>query len=118
MFGVPLVMLPLVGGGFVTLGLQYAKIPNVTFWKCFKAYLLSCTYGFVALVPLAFIMHQTHVASSSRHLIQFGVFLAAQLVFIPLFLRHISWRALGVLGAAVLLANLATYALVIGIQAQ
>jgi hypothetical protein len=101
LFVIPLVLLPTLGGGFVTLGFQIAKMPKIDYWRCWKICMASCCYAFLAMVPVGFIMQ----ASEQKHIVQLITFIVVQLVLIPSFLRNFSIRALTIAGAGVVLSN-------------
>jgi len=108
-FGVPLVLLPTLGGGLVFLGYQVAKIPSVDYWKCWKVYLASCCYGFILLVGVGYLLQGSEFSSFTRQAIQFAVFGTMQLVCVPIFLRNYTRPALTVASLAVLLTNVVTF---------
>jgi hypothetical protein len=112
LFILPLIVLPTLGGGFVTLGFQISKLPAVNFWRCWKIYLASCCYAFLALVPLRVILPANAVSPMARNFIHLGIFCGMQLILVPIFLRKFSARALAITGAAILLANLVTIVVV------
>ena len=109
LFGVPLFLLPAIGGGLVFLGYQAAKIPNVDYWKCWKVYLASCCYGFIGLVGIGYLLQQSEMSLTLKQITQFGIFVALQLVFVPLFLRNYSRQALSIAGLAVVITNVVTF---------
>ena len=86
LFGIPLVVLPTVGGGFVFAGFQVARVSHVDFWKCWKVYLTGCCYGFLALVMVGFGLQRSELGDSGRRVVQVGVFCGMQLLLIPLLL--------------------------------
>ena len=116
MFVIPLGLLPAVGGGFISLGFRFAKMPPVPFLRCWKVYLASCCYGFLVLVPASYLLGHTSLSVGAARAISVLIFLGVQLVLVPLFLRSFSRRALGVAGLAVLLTNLAVYLLLMDLQ--
>jgi hypothetical protein len=107
-FVFPLLVLPTLGGGFVTLGFQIAKVPPVNYWRCWKVYLASCCYAFLALIPVRFVLQGSEATLATRNVIHVAVFCGTQLVLIPIFLKTFSPRALGIAGLAILLTNLIT----------
>ncbi|HEV3205067.1 MAG TPA: hypothetical protein VGY77_11815 [Gemmataceae bacterium] len=109
LFGVPLVLLPTLGGGFVFLGYQIAKIPNVNYGKCWKVYLASCCYGFILLVGAGYLLQHSEFSIFTRQVIQFAIFGVMQLICVPLFLRIYTRQALSVAGLAIVLTNLVTF---------
>jgi hypothetical protein len=116
LFIVPLVLLPAVGGGFVSLGFQIAKVPNFPYGKCWKVYLASCCYAFLALLPVGYFLQRSDLGLWAKQGIQLGVFCGLQLIFVPLFLRTFSARALAAVGVAIVLTNLVTFAVLLHLQ--
>jgi hypothetical protein len=111
LFVLPFVLLPAVGGGAVMAGYRLAKIPNITFWRCWKTYLASCCYAFLALIPLRLVLRPEEINDSTRQAIHLSVFLGIQLLVVPLLLRSFSRKALSVTFLAVLLTNLVAWIL-------
>jgi hypothetical protein len=114
-FVFPFVLLPALGGGAVAAGYRLAKLPEVSYWRCWRICLASCCYGFLALIPLRFVLRPDDISEKSRQIIQLGVLLAVQLILVPLLLRNFSRKAVGVTCLAVLLTNVAAYLLLFGI---
>jgi hypothetical protein len=109
LFIFPFVVLPLVGGGAVTAGFRLVKVADVTYWRCWKVYLASCCYGFLALIPLRYLLRAETMSDSVRTGIQLSVFVGVQLLCVPLLLRNWSRKAVAVTCVAVLLANLVAW---------
>jgi hypothetical protein len=105
LFVLPLAVLPTVGAGAVSLGFRLARLPAVPFGRCWRAYLASCCYGFLLLVPIGLLVREESWGAGVRLL----AFAGAQLVLVPLLLRQSSRKAVSVTGAAVLLSNLAVF---------
>jgi len=116
LFGIPLVVLPTVGGGLVFVGFQFARVPNVDYWKCWKAYLAGCCYGFLVLVAVGLGLQRSELGPWGRQAVQVGVFCGMQFLLIPLLLRHYSRRAIMAAGIAILLTNVVTLGLVMAFR--
>ncbi len=117
LFGVPMVILPMLGGGLVFVGFQIVRVPNVDYWKCWKVYLAGCCYAFLVLVAVGFGLQRSDLGAYARQAVQAGVFCGMQLLLIPLLLRHRSRRALLAASLAILLTNLLTLGLLLCLRA-
>ncbi|SRR5579871_4616308 len=127
-YGIPLVVLPTLGGGLVFAGFRLVRVPGVDFWKCWKVYLAGCCYAFLALVMVGFGLPRSELGDVGRRAVQAGVFCGIQLLLIPLLLRSnhakrlpgspeptppgASRRLLVTAGAAILLTNLVTLGII------
>ena len=133
LFGIPLVVLPTLGGGLVFAGFQITRVPNVDFWKCWKVYLAGCCYGFLVLVVVGFGLQRSALGQSSRQAVQLGVFCGMQLLLIPLLLwvdrsrrlragheanslPNSSRRLFLTAGVAILLTNLVTLGVIMAMR--
>jgi hypothetical protein len=113
LFGIPMLVLPTLGGGLVFVGFQIARIPNMDYWKCWKVYLAGCCYGFLVLVAVGFGLQRSDLGPGVRQAIQAGVFCGMQLLLIPLLLRHYSRRAITAASIAIVFTNLLTLGLIL-----
>ena len=110
-FVVPFLLVPAVGGGAVNLSYQLARLPRVPFFKCWKVYLASCCYAFLALIVVGFFLRRDALSPEAAQNVRRLVFCGMQLVLIPLLLRNFSRRALLATGSAILVTNVAAYLL-------
>lgn len=85
-YGIPLVILPTLGGGFVFAGFRLVRVPGADFWKCWKVYLAGCCYAFLVLVMVTFGLPRSDLSDVGRRAVQAGVFCGMQLLLIPLLL--------------------------------
>jgi hypothetical protein len=110
-FVFPFFVLPVLGGGAVTAGYRLARLPGISYWRCWKVCLASSCYGFLALVPLRFLLPADDVSDWIRRAIQLSVLVTVQLILVPLLLRNFSRKALSVTWLAVLLTHVAAWVL-------
>jgi hypothetical protein len=95
---------PLLGGAVLWLGFQAAKIPDFTFFKCWKIYLAGLCYGYLAIIGLGLILKPAPAVPTV-------LFFVVPLIAIPLLGRNLARRVVVVEVIAIVLANSAMVAL-------
>ena len=109
LFVLPFIVLPAVGAGALRFGFQLANLPKLEYVKGWKAYLASCCYGFLLLIPVGIVMRDSSLSDFAKQLIQIGVFCGTQFILVPLLIRNFTRKALGVIALAVLGTNIAGF---------
>lgn len=115
-YGIPLVLLPTLGGSLVFAGFRIARLPKIAYWHCWKVYLAGCCYGFLMMVVLRFGLHHLSQNPPGGSPLWVGAFCGTQMLLVPLLLKKYSPRALGATILAVLLTNLIALGLVWGLK--
>ncbi|MBV9126278.1 MAG: hypothetical protein JO112_23255 [Planctomycetes bacterium] len=111
-YAFPLLILPLVGATLLGWTFKAARVPSLSFWQSWKAFLATVAYGFLGMILLNCILPWKGPASGRLVVLLLAAW-AIQVIALPLLLRKFTARALVAQEVTILVTNLLSVAVLV-----
>lgn len=112
----PIFFMLFMGAALLLLGFKVTRLPGLSYQQHWIAFFIGLSCGFVVMQVVQRSWPVSDLSPLERLASQLGIWSAAEVVVIPLVLRQFRPLALAIQVGAVLLTNLITFALFLGLH--